>query len=139
MAYDAHLLTRLERIRGPALDLALGLYRDTPLLKWTLGRLPLPDGADVVALPLLPGEAPPYALVSRSGKFITCLGAGMTPGRALVIRWPPSRTQPPHHPHPPHAGLRQTGMRLVRPPPAPARNEVCTCGSGKKYKKCCGT
>jgi uncharacterized protein YecA (UPF0149 family) len=23
-------------------------------------------------------------------------------------------------------------------PPKPGRNDPCTCGSGKKYKKCCG-
>ncbi|MBI5243020.1 MAG: SEC-C domain-containing protein [Elusimicrobia bacterium] len=34
--------------------------------------------------------------------------------------------------------------RLLNPPaptsaaPTPGRNEPCPCGSGKKYKKCCG-
>ena len=28
------------------------------------------------------------------------------------------------------------GEQLVRVP-RPGRNEVCTCGSGKKFKKCC--
>jgi hypothetical protein len=26
----------------------------------------------------------------------------------------------------------------LRIAPKPSRNEICTCGSGKKYKKCCG-
>jgi len=28
--------------------------------------------------------------------------------------------------------------KLATPVPKPGRNEPCTCGSGKKYKKCCG-
>ncbi len=27
---------------------------------------------------------------------------------------------------------------LVRPEPKIGRNDLCPCGSGKKYKKCCG-
>jgi uncharacterized protein len=40
--------------------------------------------------------------------------------------------------------MRQTWRRLgprietVVKPPSPGRNEPCSCGSGKKYKKCCG-
>jgi uncharacterized protein YecA (UPF0149 family) len=41
--------------------------------------------------------------------------------------------------------LRQLSRRVPAPPPAPAadlprvgRNDPCPCGSGKKYKKCCG-
>jgi len=26
---------------------------------------------------------------------------------------------------------------IVRAAPVPGRNELCTCGSGRKYKKCC--
>lgn len=35
---------------------------------------------------------------------------------------------------------RQLGPRIatVRAPSTPGRNEPCACGSGKKYKKCCG-
>ena len=86
MAHDTHFLSRLERVDGPALNLALGLYRDAERVKWVLQRLPLGD-AEVVALPLLPGEVPPHALVSRRGKFITCLGPGMVP-HAAVVTWP---------------------------------------------------
>lgn len=86
MGHDFHFLSRLERIDGPALDLALGLYRDPKLLRWALTTLPTSD-APVVALPLSPAAEPPYALVSRKGKFITCLGEGMQPGGTEVIRW----------------------------------------------------
>ncbi len=87
MAHDTHFLSRLERVEGPALNLALGLYRDSPQLKWALARLDIPDEAEVVALPLDAGETPPYAMVSRRGKFITCLGAGMRPTHAEVVGW----------------------------------------------------
>ena len=35
---------------------------------------------------------------------------------------------------------RQLGPRVetVRVPPPPGRNDPCHCGSGKKFKKCCG-
>ena len=35
----------------------------------------------------------------------------------------------------------EDGPRRARPepaPPKPGRNDPCPCGSGKKYKKCCG-
>ena len=35
---------------------------------------------------------------------------------------------------------RSLGPRTepLRKPPEPGRNDPCPCGSGKKYKKCCG-
>lgn len=30
------------------------------------------------------------------------------------------------------------GELEAAPPPTPARNALCPCGSGKKYKRCCG-
>ncbi len=52
---------------------------------------------------------------------------------------------PPAHPHP-HAdndplmpaAPRPKGFHPVAGPPSPGRNDPCPCGSGKKYKKCCG-
>ena len=32
----------------------------------------------------------------------------------------------------------QNKVASVKQQPVPARNELCSCGSGKKYKKCCG-
>jgi hypothetical protein len=87
MGHDTHFLSRLQRVEGRALDLALGLYRDTPLLHWTLGRLPLADSDEVVALPLNNAPQPPYALVTRTGKFITCLAAGMRPDEGTRVTW----------------------------------------------------
>ena len=37
-----------------------------------------------------------------------------------------------------HALVKRDGQLRVVPRPAAGRNEPCPCGSGKKYKKCCG-
>lgn len=84
MGHATHFLQRLERIEGPALDLALGLYRDPPLLRWALDRMAVPDVARV-AVPLESGPEPPHAIVTRQGDFVTCLGPGMRTGDAHPI------------------------------------------------------
>ena len=33
---------------------------------------------------------------------------------------------------------RAVGLKTVQAPAKPGRNDFCPCGSGKKYKKCCG-
>ena len=43
--------------------------------------------------------------------------------------------QPPQQPQP---AQRQTATPITREAPKVGRNDVCPCGSGKKYKKCCG-
>lgn len=35
-------------------------------------------------------------------------------------------------------GKYNTSVPTIAKPPATGRNEPCTCGSGKKFKKCCG-
>jgi SEC-C motif domain protein len=37
-----------------------------------------------------------------------------------------------------HSGQRPKQVSPHRSPPKVGRNEPCSCGSGKKYKKCCG-
>lgn len=44
-------------------------------------------------------------------------------------------TQKEPHVHGPHCGHNHT---YVRSEPKIGRNDPCPCGSGKKYKKCCG-
>jgi preprotein translocase subunit SecA len=34
--------------------------------------------------------------------------------------------------------LEEKKSKTVVKPPKPGRNDPCPCGSGKKYKKCCG-
>jgi uncharacterized protein len=36
------------------------------------------------------------------------------------------------------SGGRPGSKTIIRPEPKVGRNEPCPCGSGKKYKKCCG-
>lgn len=88
MGHATHFLKRLERVEGPALSLAMGLYRDPPLLRWALGRLFVESSVPTVALALGPGPTPPYLVITRDGQFITCLGEGMVPDAAVVV---------PHH------------------------------------------
>lgn len=62
-------------------------------------------------------------------------------GEALLDRYKPDDKTMQHFP-----GISPIGDRLVRAtrsrrsvaPPALGRNALCPCGSGKKYKKCCG-
>jgi hypothetical protein len=66
----------------------------------------------------------------------------------MVERWmtgkdvPPAPRKPAPPPLPPPAPAPRTGWsgRPGRPglPGRPSRNDLCPCGSGKKYKKCCG-
>ena len=42
-----------------------------------------------------------------------------------------------HHHHNHHAG-HQNHDPYVRSSPKIGRNDPCSCGSGKKFKKCCG-
>ena len=79
MGHATHFLQRLERIEGPALDLALDLYREPGLLAAVMARLRLPAGPARFALALEDGPEPPHALVTGDGGFITCLGPGMRP------------------------------------------------------------
>jgi hypothetical protein len=45
---------------------------------------------------------------------------------------PPSPPAEPMPPRPSHEGT------IIGDPPRPGRNDLCPCGSGKKFKKCCG-
>ncbi|HUB66379.1 MAG TPA: preprotein translocase subunit SecA [Candidatus Methylacidiphilales bacterium] len=67
-------------------------------------------------------ETPPSAL-STPAEPITGL-----PGTPQDVVNGASETPPPERKLPP---IRKTG-------PAPGRNDPCPCGSGKKYKNCCG-
>jgi preprotein translocase subunit SecA len=35
-------------------------------------------------------------------------------------------------------GYQRVGVPVTREAPKVGRNDPCPCGSGKKYKKCCG-
>ncbi len=74
-----HFLSRIDRLDTRQAELALGLYRDPQLVKFLLDKSPLPGEADRVAIALSEGESGPYVIVTREGRFVTCLGEGMRP------------------------------------------------------------
>ncbi|HVK65983.1 MAG TPA: SEC-C domain-containing protein [Polyangium sp.] len=72
-----HFLSRLDRLSVPHLDVALSLYRDDPLLRHILETARVPEGMERVAISLADPREGPFLIVTRGGKFVTCLGAGM--------------------------------------------------------------
>jgi hypothetical protein len=77
VGHNIHFLERIERLNLRQADRALGLYRDPQAVAFLLQRFHLPDGVERVALALGGGEEPPHVVLTRSGQFVTCLGAGM--------------------------------------------------------------
>ena len=43
-----------------------------------------------------------------------------------------------HHHHGEGCGCHENSQTVKRATPKIGRNDKCPCGSGKKYKKCCG-
>ena len=74
---DAHFLQRLDRLSSSQLELALGLYRDSELVKALLGDLRLGEVSPRVAISIDDKVRGPFIVVTREGQFVTCLGAGM--------------------------------------------------------------
>ena len=77
MGHAAHFLRRLDRVSDGHVELALALYNDLELLREVLSRTVLPEGAERVAISLDDPIEGPYVVVTREGRFVTCLGAGM--------------------------------------------------------------
>jgi hypothetical protein len=87
--HDEHFLLRLgQRLEREHVSLALGLYHDSELVKYVLDRAELPDGVDRIALSLDDPQAGPFVIVTREGRFVTCLAPGMRlrPGQPSVSR-----------------------------------------------------
>jgi hypothetical protein len=78
MGHDLHFLQRLERVSLPHVELAMSLYQDPQLVGFLLDSANLPDGAEKLAVSLDDPVAGPFLILARSGRFVTCLGAGMT-------------------------------------------------------------
>ena len=83
--HQDHFLSRLDRLAVPEVELALGLYRDHELVRFLLAALRLPEGAERVALSLDDPKAGPFVIVTREGRFVTCLGRGMKPGHCPIV------------------------------------------------------
>jgi hypothetical protein len=80
-----HFLSRLDRLSNPHVELALSLYRDHDLLKFILDSVKVPDGVERVAISLADPQRGPFLVITRDGKFVTCLGEGMSKGTLMVI------------------------------------------------------
>jgi hypothetical protein len=70
----------------PQVELALQLYRDHELVKFVLEHAKLPEGAPRIALALERSPTSPHVLVTRDGKFVTCLGEGMAFDLPVISR-----------------------------------------------------
>lgn len=67
------------------MDFVLNLYRDHEAVKYILERVQLPADAARVALAIDDSIEGPFVIVTRDGRFVTCLGAGMSPGDWPVV------------------------------------------------------
>ncbi|TKD01031.1 YecA family protein [Polyangium fumosum] len=85
MGHAHHFLSRLDRVSLPHVELALSLYRDEGLLRYLFDRARVPEGAERVALSLDHPEEGPFLIVTRDGRFVTCLGAGMKVSNLPVV------------------------------------------------------
>ena len=77
MGHQHHFLSRLDRVSLPQVELALSLYRDHDLLRYLLAKVELPERAERVAISLEHPERGPFLIVTREGRFVTCLAEGM--------------------------------------------------------------
>jgi hypothetical protein len=77
MGHDVHFLQRIDRLRSEHAEFALGLYRDHEFVRYLLSKLALPEHEQRVAIALADGGRGPFVIVTREGRFVTCLGENM--------------------------------------------------------------
>jgi hypothetical protein len=85
MGHAHHFLSRLDRLSRAHVDLALALYRDDERLRYLLEQARVPEGAERVAVSLDHPREGPFVLVTRHGRFVTCLGRGMCADNLPII------------------------------------------------------
>jgi len=83
--HDEHFLRRLDRLTGTQVDMALALYRDHELMKMLLGELEVSDSIERVAISIHDDKLGPFIVVTRDGRFVTCLGEGMGTGATPIV------------------------------------------------------
>lgn len=129
-----HFLTRLDRLSVRHVELALTLYRDEELLRFALAHVRLPRNAQRVAISLEHPEEGPFVLVTREGRFVTCLGAGMHQHHPVITRAQLDGAFACI------ALLRGQRLASIRPrwSHGPDPHAHCWCGSGRRQKRCCG-
>ena len=85
MGHAAHFLRRLDRVSDAHVELALTLYRDELLLREVLSRASVPERAERLAISLEDPVEGPFIVVTREGRFVTCLGTGMRASNLPVV------------------------------------------------------
>jgi hypothetical protein len=86
VAHAHHFLQRLDRVTREQTEFALGLYRDPEAVRYVLEHVHLPPAAARVALAIDDAREGPFVLVTREGRFVTCLGEGMHHDHPVVPR-----------------------------------------------------
>lgn len=86
MPHAHHFLERLDRVTRAHMEFALELYRDHEAVKYILDHVNLPEGAARVAFAIDDPREGPFVIVTRDGRFVTCLGAGMHHEHHVVPR-----------------------------------------------------
>jgi hypothetical protein len=81
-----HFLERLDRVTRAQTEFALELYRDHEAVAYVLDRVHVPPDAARVALAIDDVREGPFVIVTREGRFVTCLGAGMHHDHHVVPR-----------------------------------------------------
>lgn len=79
--HQAHFLRRVDRLDHHHADLAMGLYRDPSIVRYLLELTRVPPDEGRVALALDDEGGGPFVIVTRDGRFVTCLGRGMKVGQ----------------------------------------------------------
>ena len=85
MGHAHHFLSRLDRVSLPHVELALTLYRDEGMLRYLFDRARVPQQAERVALSLEDPEEGPFLILTRGGRFVTCLAKGMKASNLPVV------------------------------------------------------
>jgi hypothetical protein len=81
-----HFLSRLDRVPRVIADEALDLYRDAERMQWILELARVPRDEERVAISLGDDVRGPFVIVTRNGRFVTCLAEGMVPHGLRVVR-----------------------------------------------------
>jgi hypothetical protein len=72
-----HFLERLNRANEAQREMALALYWDPDKVRRALAMAALPEGEGRVALSINEQDHGPFIVVTREGRFVTCLAEGM--------------------------------------------------------------
>jgi SEC-C motif len=86
MGHAHHFLSRLDRVSQEHVELALSLYNDPEMLRAVMAEARAPETAERIAISLDHPVEGPFLMVTREGRFVTCLGEGMRQQCPVVTR-----------------------------------------------------